>query len=89
MTRHQLFHVPRCGALDDMAGGMARDVDFLQARDIHQPRLRADRHVFGIRVALGIGPGRAHPAPVFEVGPEGAVAGRSASETPEFVICGP
>ena len=65
-ARHQLFHVAGGRAFEDVTGRRPGDVNLFQARDIHQPGLGADRQIFGFGIA-GIGPCRAHPAPVFKV----------------------
>ena len=96
LAGRDLFRVTGGGAVDHMAGGMASDVHLFQARHIHQPRLGADRHVFGVRVALGIGPGGSHPAPVLKIRAKCAVAIRQRREAPgighlrspmKFVLC--
>ncbi|MPL84470.1 hypothetical protein SDC9_30435 [bioreactor metagenome] len=71
-ARHQLLDVARGGAVDHVACRRPGDMDLLQARDIHQPGLRPDRHVLGERIAV-VGPGGAHAAPVFQRGAERAV----------------
>ena len=80
-ARHQLFHVARRGAFDDMGRRRPGDMDLLQPRHIHQPRLGADRQIFLFGVP-GIGPGRAHAGPVFKVRPQRAVAVAQSRESP-------
>ncbi len=81
-ARHDLLDVAGGGAVDDVAGRGPGDMDLLEARHVHQPGLGADREVFLLGIALAVGPRRAHPAPVFQIGPQRAVAVGKCGEPP-------
>jgi len=72
-ARIDLRHVARGDVVQHGNGVRPHEMDLLEARNVHEPRLRANGDVL-VADILGVSPRRAHAIPVFELRSERTMA---------------